>query len=149
MFDVTKIFNEVPLTHRAYAERRLDSMRKPDNLSHNRQQLRRELNELEYRLNMLAWGHWVTGLPAPTSEERETLLKANPSIEREAAEAVIVRYILGELDAIDREERTRRDEADRRADAARAEKDDREAFDAFEADEREKRFREWRRRRRG
>ena len=149
MFDASKIYDTVPLSERPTVERRLTNMQNPASLALNRQLLRQELYQIEYRCNMAAWGQHAFDLPAPSAEEGAELLKrlSSPSFIRDAIEAVSVRYVLNGLDVLDRDDRAKHQKAWEQSSAAEGEKTEREAFDAFEASEREKRFQDWRNRR--
>lgn len=147
MFDASKIYEDVPLSAAGDASRRLEHFNNPTAFPVRRQQLERDLKAIEYRLNMLAWSHYVSDLPAPTPEEGSELLKRFPEFDKDAIEAATLRYLLENLTRLEGEAKVEQEREWVRTANANAEKEDREAFDAFEASEREKRFQAWRRRR--
>jgi len=146
MFDASKIYDTVPDSARVVVNRRLSTMLNPLSLPLHKKLLKQELYEAEYRCNVAAWGHHASNLPAPTPEQGAELLKrlSSPSFIQAAVDAASLRYMLAELERLDKDDRAKHEKQWAQANAADAEKKEREAFDAFEAAEREKRFQDWR-----
>lgn len=146
MFDVSKAYSEVPLRVAGETSRRLVRFDDPLTFPVIRKQLESDLLAIEYRLNMQVWGHFVTGLRTPTSEESSSLLQRfnGSAFDRDLTEAAVLRYLLDNLTRLEGEAKIAQDKEWDRIAAEKVEKEEREAFDAFEVREREKRFKEWR-----
>lgn len=149
MFDASKIYDEVPENALAETYQRLNRIDNPLSYKFHKTLLERELYQIEFRCNMVAWGYHAADLPTPTSEEAAELLKklSSPSFIRDAIEAASLRYMLAHVDRLILESRRKYHEEWDRIDAENAAKKEREAFEAHEASEREKRFKRWRNRR--